>query len=564
VLTRLSIANLATIESLELELGRGFTVFTGETGAGKSILIDAIRFALGARGSLDLMRTGAQQTLVETTFALAGREELRERLEALGLPETVELVIRRVLQDSGRSRTVVNDCTVSQAALESMAVYLVSIHGQHDNQMLLQPSAHIHFLDRFGALLPLREEVSALHARHGALAREQRLLTEERQRREQRRAELAALIEELQAAGLGPGEDEALLREHALLTHAERLIQLSEAAAEALYEGQGAAHALLARAAQALSEAARIDPALEPLAGQLAPLRFHVEDLHRAISAYRARLEPDPDRLEWINARLALLEKLKRRHGGTLAAVLETLASAEGEWRTLEQAEQTGETLERELGEVAGRLHRTAQQLTSARKAAAKGLERAVREQLAQLGMEKARFETRIGPARSAGGKAPAYGPLGGDEVEFQLSTNPGQAPRPLSRIASGGELSRIMLALKSVLAKADLTATLIFDEVDSGISGAMAEVVGRKLRALGESHQVLCVTHLPQIAALASHHVRVLKEIERGQTYTRVEMLHGEAKVREVARLLSGLDVSDHSVRSAEEMVQRGQRPPL
>ena len=344
----------------------------------------------------------------------------------------------------------------------------------------------------------------------------------------------------------------------------KKLIQVSETAAAALYEGPEAAHTQLRRAAQALEEAQRIDPGLRVLTEQLSPLAIQIEEVTRALAVYRSRLEPDPNRLEWVNERLALIEKLERRHGKTVAAVLATLAESERELEALENQSQSGEKIERELTQVAGRLHRSAQKLSAQRKDAAGRLDEAVRGQLAQLGMDKASFETRIAPARSAGGKAPAYGPLGGDEVEFLLGANPGQAPRPLSRIASGGELSRIMLALKSVLSRADLTGALIFDEVDAGVSGAIAEIVGRKLRALGESHQVLCVTHLPQIAALATSHVRVTKEVSDGQTYTRAGMLDGPGKVREVARLLSGVDVSDLSVRSAEEMVQRGRQAEL
>jgi len=564
VLTRLTISNLATIESLSLELGKGFTVFTGETGAGKSILVDAIRFALGARVSSDLMRTGAAQTVVEAAFAMNGRGELTERLEELGVPVSPELVIRRVLQDSGRSRAVVNDCTVVQAGLESIAVYLVNVHGQHDNQMLLQPGSHIHFLDRFGGLMTLRDEVTALHGRYTALIREQRALAEKERERAQRRQELSDVVTAIQAAKLTPGEDEELRREHSRLTHAEKLIQLSEFAAASLYEAPEAAHTQLGRAVQALHDAVRLDPGLQTLTEQLGPLAIQVEEAARALAMYRSKLEPDPNRLEWVNERLAIIEKLERRHGKTVEAILAKLADAEQELEVLESQAQSGEKIEQELAQVAGRLHRSGQKLSAQRKDAAGRLDEIVRGQLAQLGMDKASFETRIAPARSPAGKSPAYGPLGGDEVEFLLSANPGQAPRPLSRIASGGELSRIMLALRSALSRADLTGSLIFDEVDSGVSGAVAEIVGRKLRALGESHQVLCVTHLPQIAALAANHVRVTKDVSDGQTYTRAEMLDDEGKVREVARLLSGIDVSDLSVRSAQEMVQRGRQAEL
>lgn len=564
MLSRLSISNLATIQSLSLEFGRGFTVLTGETGAGKSILIDAIRLALGGRAFPELTRTGASQTVVEAVFDLERLPEVRERLEAIGVPVSRELVIRRTLQESGRGRTVANDCTVSLASLESIAAYLVSIHGQHDNQMLLQPGSHIDFLDQYGGLLALRGEVAALHARYTALAREQRAATEQAGQREARRRELALTVEEIEAAAPQAAEDEALRREHSILSHAERLIQTAETVSELLYDGQEAVHSRLGRVEQLLGEGAGIDPALSDLLDQVRPLRFQAEDLYRAVGSYRGRLEADPARLDWINERLAVLEKLVRRHGGSLDAVLRTLKESQAELEALELAQSSGQNLERNMNEVAGRLHRKAQRLSARRKAEAEKLDREVHSQLGQLGMDKAIFETRVTPARSAGGSVPAYTALGGDEVEFLLSTNPGQALRPLSKIASGGELSRIMLALKSVLAKADPTSTLVFDEVDAGISGAMAEIVGRKLRGLGESHQVLCVTHLPQIAALATQHVLVSKRMEAAETFTRAEPLSDADKVREIARLLSGIDLSDHSLRSAEEMVQRGQRSPL
>jgi DNA repair protein RecN (Recombination protein N) len=292
---------------------------------------------------------------------------------------------------------------------------------------------------------------------------------------------------------------------------------------------------------------------------QMAPLAIQLEDLYRSLRAHAAGLEADPLRLEGINTRLAELEKIKRRYGPEVETALARLAEGEEEWSALENVEENLGALESRLAEVAAQLHAFSVKLSRKRGEAAARFDQAIAIQLGELGMERAGFETRIAPLAAPAGKTPSYAATGMDTVEFLLSTNPGQALRPLSRIASGGELSRTMLALKTILAKADPTITLIFDEVDAGISGRMAEIVGRKLRTLGETHQVLCVTHLPQIAALGHQNVRVSKHAADGETFTRVEPLDEKAKVEEVARLLSGLRITSHSLASAEEMVNRG-----
>jgi DNA repair protein RecN (Recombination protein N) len=312
---------------------------------------------------------------------------------------------------------------------------------------------------------------------------------------------------------------------------------------------------------QHVEQAAAIDPRLRAQAEQLAPVRMHLDELYQGLRAYAAGLEADPQRLESVNGRLAELEKLGRRYGGDVPAALAFLAAAEAELAGLDTAEEELARLDERVQALAGNLHALSARLSAQRREAAARLDPAITTQLRELGMERAAFETRIGPLPAAAGKTPAYSQTGMDTVEFLLSTNAGQAVRPLSRIASGGELSRTMLALKTVLTEADPTATLIFDEVDAGISGRMAEIVGRKLRALGAAHQVLCVTHLPQIAALGNRHVRVSKHAERGQTFTRAEILGEREQVQEVARLLSGIEVTTSSLASAEEMVSRGRQ---
>ena len=559
MLTRLSIANLATIESLTLELGPGFTVFTGETGAGKSILIDAIRLALGAKAAPALLRTGATHTIVEAEFDLKKLPAVRRRLDELGVPSTGGLVLRRVLQDNGRNRVLANDCLISVTNLNGLAEHLVDIHGQHDNQILLQTQSHVQFLDTFGNLLSLRGEVAALHGQYTGLARKRRELNEKAAARRKRREELIASITKIEAATITPGEDQAVHSELAVLNHVEQLIETAEAVRESMNEGEGAVLTRLGEIEQWLTRAAKLDPEITVMKEQVAPLRFQAEDLYRAVESYRAKLEPDPNRVETLNERLAVIEKIKRRYGPGIEDVLNFLETSREDLAKLEEADESLDSLGRELESVAGSLHRSVQQLSAQRRKAATRLDREILGQLNELGMDRAAFETSIQPIRSATGKTPAYTAMGGDDVEFLLSSNPGQAVRPLANIASGGELSRIMLALKSVLTKSDPTGTLIFDEVDQGISGGAAEVVGSKLRALGDSHQVLCVTHLPQIAALGDHHMLVTKEMDRQQTYTRAKPLDTESKVREVARLLSGIEVSGHSLRSAEEMVERG-----
>ncbi|HKI98946.1 MAG TPA: DNA repair protein RecN [bacterium] len=561
MLTRLVISNLATIASLAIDFESGFTVLTGETGAGKSILIDALRFALGGRAAADQVRTGARQTLVEAVFDVSAQPDVTARLEELGIPCSGELTVRRLLQESGRSRALANDCAITQARLEELGRYLVNIHGQHDNQMLLDDATHIDFLDAYGGLLALRAQTAEAHGAYLRLLRERKSLREQAGEREHRRDELALAVEELRAANPAADEETTLREEHARLTHADQLAALMGAACDALSDGELPISARLGEVAQQVQQAASIDARLRPQAEQVGPLLIQLDELYQGLRAYGAGLDADPQRLEIVNARLAELEKLGRRYGGDLASALRFLTEAETELAGLDTAEESLSRLDAEVQEMAGKLHSLSTKLTAYRKEAAARLDEAITTQLRELGMERAVFETRIAPLPPAGNGAPTYSQTGMDSVEFLLSTNAGQAVRPLSRIASGGELSRTMLALKTVLTQADPTGTLIFDEVDAGVSGRVAEIVGRKLRALGATHQVLCVTHLPQIAALGNRHVRVSKHAEAGQTFTRAEPLDEREQVQEVARLLSGIEVTSRSLASAEEMVTRGRQ---
>ncbi len=556
MLTRLAISNLATIRSLAIEWQDGFTVLTGETGAGKSILIGALRLVLGAKASPDQVRGGETQTAVEATFDISLLPQVAQQLAEQGIPAGPELILRRTLQESGRSRAFANECTISQPRLEALGTYLVSIHGQHDNQLLLDTATHVDFLDGFAGLRPAREEVARLHAQHGSLVRQRQEALARLAQRERRRAELEQEITEIREAGVEPKEEAALRQELAMLSNAEQLGALLQSAVETLADGELPLLQQLGQMTQAVRQAAQLDPSLDSVGAQLPPLAYQLEDVHRSLSQYIARLEANPGRIEAIQARLAELEKLKRKYGGKIEAVQARLAASQQEWEALERLEESGGQLDAEVRQVAGRLHALAEELSRSRHRAAQDFDRRLMEQLGDLGMLKARFQTELSPLPQDAGAIPGIGPNGMESVEFLLSTNPGQAPRPLARIASGGELSRTMLALKTVLAAVDPTRTLIFDEVDAGISGATAEIVGRKLKALGATHQVLCITHLPQIAAQAAWHFRVTKDSDGAQTYTRVAALAREEQVREIARMLSGVEVTDRSLASAEELV--------
>lgn len=560
VLTRLAIANLATIESLAVEFEQGFTVLTGETGAGKSILIDAIQLVLGAKGAAHQIRTGAQQTTVEAVFDIRTLPAVRALLDELEIPAEPELVLRRNLNVGGRSRALANDCTISQARLEELGTLLVNVHGQHDNQQLLRPEKHIDYLDAYGGLENLKAEVGDCHRQYTQALKERRELRDQAQQREARREDLTNEIEELRLAGLAAGEEEALRHEHTLLAHAEQLALLTGSVCQGLYEGEDAVLPRLAALAPALKEARGIDGSLAPLLEQLDPIRFQLEDLYRQLNTYATGLEADPARLEQVNSRLAQIERMKRLYGGSVEAALARLAENERELESHERGGLKEEELGRQIGQLAKRLHDLSNTLSGRRATAAGQFDQLIVEQLRALGMEKAVFQTQIEPLKGQDGGA-LYSANGMDKVEFKLSTNAGQKLRPFARIASGGELSRTMLALKSILAKSDTTRTLIFDEVDAGISGALAEKVGHRLRDLGETHQVLCITHLPQIAALGANNVLVSKEMQERQTFTRITPLDEQQKVAEVARLLSGIEVSDHSLASAEEMVNRGRQ---
>jgi len=560
MLRELTIRNVAVIDELTVSFVPGLNVLTGETGAGKSILIDALQLVLGARGSEELLRSGADEAAVEAAFDVGPASRAMELVEGEGIPaEPGEfLVLRRHLFRDGRSKAYANGRLTSAATLRALAECLVDIHGQQPAQPLLDPRRHRELLDAYAGAT---EDVRAYrdrYARWQALRREREALLQADRERAQRQDLLAFQRREIEAARLTAGEEEALAAERAILSNHERLFAAVTQAYGALEESDDAVLERLAAAAARIREAAAIDPRLREVLEALETGAVHLREAARGLRDYRGRFEFDPQRLDAIEARLHEIGTLTRKYGGGIPEVLEHLARVTKDLDALECSEARLAELDQALAEIQREMAGLAERLSQVRRRAARKLQDAILAEIRELGMVRATFEVRV--ASAASGDA-ALGPHGMDEVEFLISPNPGETLKPLHKIASGGELSRVMLAIRVILAAADQTATLIFDEVDAGIGGSMAETVGRKLVAASRQHQVLCVTHLPQIASFADHHVVVSKRSLRDRTETTVQALGGADRAQEIARMLGGPSRSATPLQHANELLEAAGR---
>jgi DNA repair protein RecN (Recombination protein N) len=555
----LTVKNIALISSLDVELGPGLTLLTGETGAGKSIVVDALGLLLGDRAAPDLIRSGEAQATVE---ALADSADAGPLLERHGLPvDGSEVVIRRDILASGRGRATVNGALVPLSLLRELAPNVAVIHGQHEPQGLLDPDSHLVLVDHHGGLVDIAREVAALHQRVREIAAELSALRSDRQALERRRDMLQYQLDEIGKARLASGEEEVLRRERALLANAERVMAASEEAYAMLHEDEQAVLPRLVQVWRRVEELAALDPRFAPAMESRTSLRAQLEDLALVLRDFRDGLRADPRRLDEIETRLAAIDRLKRKYGTTLEEVLAFAGRCELQLNELGSPETRERELEASLDEAGRRFLGAARRLSAGRRECALDLERRVRTELGSLAMEKTRFQVRFDPATLPDGEVDRarWSDTGLETAEFLLSPNVGEDLRPLHRIASGGELSRILLALKSVATLDSPGKTLVFDEVDAGIGGRVAEVVGRKLRAMSERHQVLCVTHLPQIAALADRHLAVRKLAEKGRTKIEVAELDDTHRIAEVARMLGGETVTPTGMRHAEEMIRAG-----
>lgn len=547
MLSLLHIENIAVIEQADISFDEGFNVLTGETGAGKSIVIDAISAILGQRAYRDMIRTGANKASVRAVFA--GVPQLRWFAEN-GVEYDPETIIQREIFLDGKNVCRVNGTLVTVSILHKLGIQLINIHGQHDSASLFDEDNHLRFLDAFADNEALRQDYFDKYAAVVQLRREIERMTMDEGEKLRRMETLRFQIEEISKAELEAGEDEALETRRKLLQNSEKLSNGMDSAVECLYgsdDTDGAA-TLLAEAERALARIARFSDSFSALHDRVADLMYQVQDAAEEVRDARDDLSYSADELEEIESRLDVIHRLRRKYGATCADILEYLEQAKTELDEIEFADDHLERLKVKSEKAEKKAWEAAENLRKSRKIAAQALSQRILTELTQLDMPRVQFSCQF--------TEQPLGANGADAVAFYMSANAGEALKPLSKVASGGELARIMLAMKNVLAEQDQVATLIFDEVDTGVSGRAAQKVAEKLRSVARTKQVLCVTHLPQLAALANTHLLISKSERDGRTYTTVTPLDLEGRKRELARIIGGANITETTLKSAEEML--------
>ena len=554
MLRDLSIANFAIIDELRVSFDEGLNVISGETGAGKSILIGAVSLLLGDRAAADMIRTQTDTATVEALFDIQGNRALQEKLVQMGFAAGDDLVIRRVISRSGKNKAQINGQMATLANLAAVSESLINICGQHEHQVILFAENHIDILDAFGGILDARREYAAVYDRfQQCLGRIAKL--EELRRRSAEKADwIRFQLEEIKSLNPRAGEDAQLADERKVLANARTLADRADRAYALLYADSGSVGEQLKEALSQIREIQKIDPGLNLRPADVEGSYVILQEAALALRDYQKKLVFDPERLAAIDERQDALGRLKRKHGGTLEAVLARKREMEEELQSVSGAEEELARLKKEKDAAAGELREKALGLSTMRQQAARSLERSVDREIHDLNMPHASFAVKF--LRRCPEDETACGPKGGDEIEFYLTANAGEEPKALHKIASGGELSRIVLALKNVLTRIGSVDTVVFDEVDSGIGGATAEIVGRKLKTLSAHHQVICITHLPQIASFGGPHLRVSKKIVGGRTSTVVEKIDDEQKIEEIGRMLGGVDVTETARDHARELL--------
>jgi DNA repair protein RecN (Recombination protein N) len=566
MLRHLHIKNFALIDDLELSFDQGFNVITGETGAGKSLLMQALGLTVGGRATAEVIRHDTAEALVEAVFAVTDARITR-LLEESGYSAEDELLVRRVVSQNGRGRVYLNGAVATVAVLRQLGEQLIHIYGQHEQQTLLETEAALGLLDGVAGLGERGREMFARYQTlHKNWARLQ-ALTQGKEAARARRELLQFQVDEIKRAALQAGEEERLRQEKTILLNAEKLTQGVAAGEEVLVAGEEAVSDRVGRLISRLRELARVDDSLKDTVVLLSSGLAQIEEAALILRKYGERLHVNPERLEEIDARLTLIARLKQKYGGSVEAVLAFQEAVEQELQQLEGGEETIAGLQQEVETAAEAAWTWARQLSQERQAAARTLEERMIQELAGLGMKGATFRVQFQTDEDIHGATSVEGPFhrncqrltntGCDRVEFYLSANPGEPLLPLVQVASGGELSRLMLALKVLSTAAGEAPTLIFDEVDAGIGGAVAEVVGRRLKTLAKHRQVLCITHLPQIAAFADHAYTVAKTVVKGRTISSAKKLNRNEQVQELARMLGGIEITTEARRHAKEMLE-------
>ncbi len=556
MLNDLSIKNFAIIDELHVSFNNGLNIISGETGAGKSIIIGAVNLLLGDRATSEMIRTKADAATVEALFDIKQNKALKEKISQMGFDAGNDLVIRRVISRTGKNKVLINGQMATLANLATVSESLINICGQHEHQIILHAENHIDILDDFGGCQPARAIYQESYNQYQQIKTQREKLENQRLGREEKTELIKFQLKEIEDIAPQIAEDKALVEEKKVLVNVQKLLDAARLAYNLLYGETSSIIEKLKNVQDQIKEIKKIDEKLKLSESELESSFFTLQEAALSLRDYSKNLFFDPARLAAIEERLEMINRLKRKHGGSLESVFLKKQEIEKELLLVSNVEEELDKLAQEEQIVCARMQQRAQKLSQLRTQAAIKLKDTVDREIHALNMPHASLEINF--QGSAAGTTPEmFGPRGGDEVEFYLTANIGEEPKALNKIASGGELSRIVLALKNVLSHAGSVDTIVFDEVDSGIGGATAEIVGRKLKDVSVSHQVICITHLPQIACYGDRHLRVAKKVAGGRTTTVVDKLDDEQKIEEISRMLGGVDLTEMTRDHAREMLQ-------
>jgi DNA repair protein RecN (Recombination protein N) len=563
MLKELLIKNFAIIDDLNIRFDDGLTILSGETGAGKSIIINAVNLLLGSRASARMIRDGCDSAELAAFFDIPKTSAAAAVMTENGYEPEDGLLVRRIISGNDRHRIYINDRMASMQMLASITADLASIAGQHAHQRLLNEDTHLPILDRYGDLLPLVRQMTDLYERMGPRVQKLERLKEKRRNQEKEMDLLRYQAAEIADAGIQPDEDESLEKERLRLKHAETLRRLVFTAIESLHGADGAILEQLGEVRKTLEKAADLDDGLRDGGQTLSDHLYGLEDVTDSLRTYLGTLDSETGRLESVEARLDLINRMKRKYGGAIEALFQKRDAIEAELRAYENLDEDILRCEAKLREAYDRISALARRLSAERKRVATNLAQAMETQLADLKMASTRVSVRLSPIDGGKHASPwlcvddgRLTSTGIDQAAFMIAPNVGEALKPLAAIASGGELSRVVLALKAILAATDAVGTIIFDEVDAGIGGAVADVVGKKLDALAKKHQLICITHLPQIARFGDHHYYIAKKVKKGRTTTTIRPMDREARIRELARMLGGEEITRTALEHARALL--------
>lgn len=564
MLTELSIRNFAIIDDLRITFSDKLTILSGETGAGKSIIVNAMNLLLGSRANAKLIRTGSETAELEALFEVSPESDTAKIIDEQGFDPSEGLIVRRIISNTDRHKIYINGRLSTMQALTEIAENLASISGQHEHQGLLKDDLHLHIIDQFAGLVPKRQKVGQLYHQILPLIAKLKKLTSQQHHQFEHLELLNFQKKEIIDASLKPGEDDTLEQELLRLKNAGLILQTIIRSHDLLYGMQGAVVESLVEISKDLQKISEIDPKLVPKVKGLTDAAFQIEDISHELRSYMENIEMDEKRLEQIEARLEMIRKLKRKYGGSIESVVSHLQTIERELSNIENISENIESLKEELDNLNQKIIAEALLLSEERKKAAQKLSQKVESELADLKMSGTRFVVAILQPATENPPSPylyignsSVSENGLDRAEFMIAPNVGEDLKPLANIASGGELSRVVLALKAILAKNDSVETIVFDEVDAGIGGDVAEMVGKKLLTLSKHHQIICITHLPQIAKFGDHHFRISKQVRDGRTRTTIEPIPENDRVLELARMLGGVEITRATLDHAAEMLK-------